>query len=195
MGILRQQIERVEEEHANDDTYEGATDDAVELATRLFRPLTAQEAELIKKMKRWAETASARMDNKTKELIRWLEQIVKPDGKWSLSGERIIIFTEYRATQNWLQTIFATKGLASEDRLMTLYGGMEDDKREAIKAAFQASPDVSSVRILLATDAASEGIDLQNYCHRLIHFEIPWNPNRLEQRNGRVDRHGQKQMY
>ncbi len=48
------------------------------------------------------------------------------------------------------------------------------------------------VRILLATDAASEGIDLQNHCHRLIHYEIPWNPNRLEQRNGRVDRHGQK---
>ena len=48
------------------------------------------------------------------------------------------------------------------------------------------------MRILLATDAASEGIDLQNHCSRLIHFEIPWNPNRLEQRNGRIDRHGQK---
>jgi len=48
------------------------------------------------------------------------------------------------------------------------------------------------VRILLATDAASEGIDLQNYCSRLIHYEIPWNPNRMEQRNGRIDRHGQK---
>jgi hypothetical protein len=47
------------------------------------------------------------------------------------------------------------------------------------------------VRILLATDAASEGIDLQRHCHRLLHVEIPWNPNRLEQRNGRVDRHGQ----
>jgi hypothetical protein len=48
------------------------------------------------------------------------------------------------------------------------------------------------VRILLATDAASEGVNLQNYCSKLIHFEIPWNPNRMEQRNGRVDRHGQK---
>ena len=53
-------------------------------------------------------------------------------------------------------------------------------------------PRASPVRILLATDAASEGIDLQNHCHRLIHFEIPWNPNRLEQRNGRIDRHGQR---
>jgi SNF2 family DNA or RNA helicase len=44
----------------------------------------------------------------------------------------------------------------------------------------------------LATDSASEGIDLQNHCNKLIHFEIPWNPNRMEQRNGRIDRHGQK---
>ena len=64
-------------------------------------------------------------------------------------------------------------------------------KRENIKAAFQTSPE-NPVRILLATDAASEGIDLQNFCHRSVHYEIPWNPNRLEQRNGRVDRHGQK---
>lgn len=48
------------------------------------------------------------------------------------------------------------------------------------------------MRILLATDAASEGLDLQNFCSRLIHYEIPWNPNRMEQRNGRIDRHGQK---
>jgi len=68
---------------------------------------------------------------------------------------------------------------------------MDDDKREAVKAAFQARPEVSPVRILLATDAASEGIDLQNHCYRIIHMEIPWNPNRLEQRNGRLDRHGQ----
>ena len=69
---------------------------------------------------------------------------------------------------------------------------MDSKDRERIKAAFQTDPEQSPVRILLATDAASEGIDLQNHCSRLIHFEIPWNPNRLEQRNGRIDRHGQK---
>src|SRR3954462_10289303 len=68
---------------------------------------------------------------------------------------------------------------------------MEKDERERVKAAFQTAPQRSPVRILLATDAASEGIDLQNYCSRLVHLEIPWNPNRMEQRNGRVDRHGQ----
>ena len=64
--------------------------------------------------------------------------------------------------------------------------------RERVKAAFQTDPRQSPVRILLATDAASEGIDLQNHCSRMIHFEIPWNPNRLEQQSGRIDRHGQK---
>jgi superfamily II DNA/RNA helicase len=104
----------------------------------------------------------------------------------------VIIFTEYRTTQKWLYDLLATQGLATEDRLMTLYGGMNSQERERVKAAFQASPEQSNVRILLATDAASEGLDLQNHCSHLIHYEIPWNPNRLEQRNGRIDRHGQK---
>jgi len=73
-----------------------------------------------------------------------------------------------------------------------MYGGMDMQEREDVKAAFQSAPDLSPVRILLATDAAAEGINLQNHCYRLIHYEIPWNPNRLEQRNGRIDRHGQK---
>src|SRR5262249_48265637 len=86
----------------------------------------------------------------------------------------------------------AAEGLVQDERLLTLYGGMQSEDRERIKAAFQADPAVSSVRILLATDAASEGIDLQNHVSRLIHYEIPWNPNRMEQRNGRLDRHGQR---
>src|SRR5207245_2784128 len=83
-------------------------------------------------------------------------------------------------------------GLAAGDRLALLYGGMETARREAVKNAFQAHPDKAAVRILLATDAASEGIDLQNHCYQLLHYEIPWNPMRLEQRNGRVDRRGQR---
>src|SRR5205807_4146827 len=100
--------------------------------------------------------------------------------------------TEYRDTQKWLAQLLAHHGFSGDDRLMLLYGGMDSQERERIKAAFQAAPDVSSVRILLATDAASEGIDLQNHCARMIHYEIPWNPSRLEQRNGRIDRHGQR---
>jgi hypothetical protein len=104
----------------------------------------------------------------------------------------VILFTEYRATHSWLHQILTANGYGG-DRLMYLHGSMLPDERESVKAAFQAHPDISPVRILLATDAASEGIDLQNHCNYLIHVEIPWNPNVMEQRNGRIDRHGQKE--
>ena len=190
VGILRRQIAQIDEDYADDDEYEEATSGAVDTATRMFREPGPRERWLLDQMRQWAAKATAQRDCKTKALIKQLREIVKPGGKWS--DERVIIFTEYRATQNWLHEILVAEGLATGDRLMTLYGGMDSEQRERIKAAFQASPDQSPVRILLATDAASEGIDLQNHCHRLIHLEIPWNPNRMEQRNGRIDRHGQR---
>jgi len=190
LGILRRQLAQIEEDYSDDEQYEDDTSQAVDAATPLIHDLNGQEITLLKNMRAWAEKAAQSRDNKSTAFIQWLKEIVKPDGKWS--NERVIIFTEYRATQNWLQGILAAEGLSEGERLMTLYGGMDDDKREEIKAAFQTSPEQSGVRILLATDAASEGIDLQNFCHRLVHFEIPWNPNRMEQRNGRIDRHGQK---
>jgi hypothetical protein len=57
--------------------------------------------------------------------------------------------------------------------------------------AFQRPPDLHKLRIILATDTASEGVDLQNHCHRLVNYDLPFNPNRLEQRAGRIDRYGQ----
>ena len=189
-GILQRQIDRVDEDHSVDDEADEATYEAIDAAVLLFHESTTEELDLLREMKSWAELATVRLDAKAKELIRWLHQHIRPGGKWS--DDRVIIFTEYRATQNWLQGILAAEKLSGEDRLLTMYGGMDSKDRERIKAAFQTDPKQSSVRILLATDAASEGIDLQNHCSRLIHYEIPWNPNRLEQRNGRIDRHGQK---
>lgn len=196
LGVLRRQLAQIDEDYADDEQYEADAEEAVQAAAPLIHDLTAQEQSLLDKMHIWAERASQTRDSKAEAFIAWLKAIVKPGGKWS--DERVIIFTEYRATQNWLNTLLAAEGLSGAEglsegeRLLTLYGGMDDEQRERVKAAFQASPQQSAVRILLATDAASEGIDLQNYCHRLVHFEIPWNPNRMEQRNGRVDRHGQK---
>ena len=190
MGILRRQIAQVEEEYAEDELYEEAVGDAVSASTRLFRELTLEEEALLQNMQGWAAQAAYRADSKLQALIAWLQQHLKPNGDWS--EERVIIFTEYRATQNWLQGMLAAHEFTGDGRLETLYGGMDTDRREQIKAAFLAHPQDSPVRILLATDAASEGIDLQRHCHRLIHMEIPWNPNRLEQRNGRIDRHGQR---
>lgn len=189
-GILQRQIDRVDEEYSIDDEAEEAAQEAVDTASLLFHEPTGDELALLKEMKTWAERAKSRLDAKAKELIRWLHENIRPGGKWS--NQRVIIFTEYRATQNWLQGILAAEGFTGGDRLLTMYGGMDSDERERVKAAFQTDPRHSDVRILLATDAASEGIDLQNHCCRLIHYEIPWNPNRLEQRNGRIDRHGQK---
>ena len=188
--ILRRQLERVEEEYADDEEAEETTQDVVDASSLLFQKPTAGEAELLREMRAWAERASSRPDAKTAALIHWLKETIKPGAKWS--SERVIVFTEYRETQKWLQMMLTSEGLGGADRLMTLYGGMDPEDRERIKAAFQAHPSQSPVRLLLATDAASEGIDLQNHCHRLVHNEIPWNPNRLEQRNGRIDRHGQR---
>ncbi len=100
-------------------------------------------------------------------------------------------FTEYRTTHQWFHQILASHGNGG-DRLGIIHGGMDQKEREKVKAAFQTNPKDADVRILLATDAASEGIDLQNYCNCLIHVEIPYNPNVMEQRHGRIDRHGQK---
>ncbi len=190
MGILRRQVEQVQEESDHDDALEEAHTTALEAAAPLFREPSAEEKQLLAQMRTWAATARTNPDSKAARLIAWLHQTIKPDGAWS--NKRAIIFTEYRATQKWLHDLLEREGLATSGRLLTLYGGMRTEEREAIKAAFQADPREAEVRILLATDAASEGIDLQNHCARLIHYEIPWNPNRLEQRNGRIDRHGQR---
>ncbi len=190
IGILKQELDRIDEDYANDSEYDEATTDAVDAATLLFSEPTAHEMDLLKQMRAWAEKASGALDSKVKCLIDWLNTYLRPGKKWN--NERVILFTEYRATQNWLMEILAQQGFTKDDRLLTMYGGMDLDEREDVKAAFQTSPEISPVRILLATDAAAEGLNLQNHCYRLIHYEIPWNPNRLEQRNGRIDRHGQK---
>jgi superfamily II DNA or RNA helicase len=189
-GILASMLQTLDEEYADDDAAAVATEDAVATTTALFRSPTPEEQALLERLTAWASQARLRPDRKTRTLIDWVGGLVRPQGRWS--DERVIIFTEYRDTQRWLHELFAAAGLAGQERLMLLYGGMRDEERKQVKAAFQASPQESPVRILLATDAASEGIDLQRHCHRLVHYEIPWNPNRMEQRNGRIDRHGQR---
>lgn len=141
------------------------------------------EAAFRRQLETWIARHAQPADSKAKALIDELKQVIEAD-------ERVIVFTEYKATQDWLAELLTAHGLGG-DRLGLLFGGMDERKRERLKAAFQADLDRDPVRILLATDAASEGIDLQNHCHRVIHYDIPFNPNRLEQRIGRVDRHGQ----
>lgn len=190
--LLKRALEKVEEEYADDQSLEESLDDAVETATGYQGKLSAEETRLLDLMSEWANENRDRSDSKAKALIGWLDERLRDGDNWT--DQRVIIFTEYRATQSWLVNILAARGY-SGDRLMTIYGGMDEDKREKIKAAFQADPHQSDVRVLVATDAASEGIDLQSHCDLMVHMEVPWNPNRLEQRIGRVDRHGQRSKF
>lgn len=186
--ILHRAILRAEEEHTDEMEAEAAVNEAIEQAAEFAPALTPQQSLLLDELTNWANKHRSSEDSKAKAILDWLNDYLKPNGQWN--DRRVILFTEYRDTHSWLLDILTRHGFAGE-HLMNLHGGLLPDEREAVKAAFQASTQDSPVRILLATDAASEGIDLQNHCNYMIHVEIPWNPIVLEQRNGRIDRHGQ----
>ena len=106
--------------------------------------------------------------------------------------ERLIVFTEYKTTLDYLARRLRERYCAG--RVLTLFGaggpeGMDETGRENVKAAF--NDPASPVRILVATDAASEGLNLHRTARYLLHYDCPWNPSKLEQRNGRLDRYGQ----
>jgi hypothetical protein len=127
-------------------------------------------------------------DARFESLTKLIDERLRAVKKWK-DDERLIIFTEYKTTLDdlvhRLRERYEDQGTAIRD----LYGGMDLAQRELIKNAFNDPDD--PVRILVATDAASEGLNLQDTARLLVHFDIPWNPSRLEQRNGRLDRHGQ----
>ncbi|MFH9135488.1 DISARM system SNF2-like helicase DrmD [Streptomyces sp. NPDC017524] len=190
--VLRPLIERVEDTAESDEKHAEAAERALNAVRNASRSLTADEHTQLKELSVWARTATKRPDAKFAALRDWLDGIVcknGPAGDWE--PDRVIVFTEYRDTQRWLHDRLIAAGYP-QDRIAQLYGGQQPEEREHIKTVFQEDPSLAPVRILLATDAASEGINLQAHCHRLLHWEIPWNPNRLEQRNGRIDRHGQR---
>ena len=116
--------------------------------------------------------------------------LLKGDG--FREDERLIVFTEYKTTLDYLARRLRER--FAEERVLTLYGGgsaegMGDAERDHVKAAFNDPS--APVRILVATDAASEGLNLHRTARHLLHYDCPWNPSRLEQRNGRLDRYGQ----
>ncbi len=118
----------------------------------------------------------------------FIDQRLRQARAWR-DDERLVLFTEYKTTLDYLLRRLREAYPGQEDRFLCLFGGMDDISREAIKDAFN-DPN-HKVRILLATDAASEGLNLQSTARYVLHFDCPWNPARLEQRNGRLDRHGQ----
>lgn len=175
-------------------------DEQMTAATEMIEGISAREQELLGQMTDIAQRSRYQPDARIKKLIEWIRDNLCPNlrqsgAKWN--NRRVLIFTEYTDTKGYLEQQISTaiddSDLARK-RIDTFHGGMGDERRESIKAAFNADPQNSPLRILIATDAAREGINLQNYCADLFHFDIPWNPSRMEQRNGRIDRKLQREL-
>ncbi len=113
---------------------------------------------------------------------------------WEWTGkeahDRLVIFTERIATLKFLENHLALDLGLSEQAIRTLHGTVPDVNQQSIVDEF--GQDQSPVRLLISTDVGSEGINLHYHCRRLIHFDIPWSLMRFQQRNGRIDRYGQK---
>lgn len=169
-------------------------------ASRGFPTLTREARSVLDEMVLKARQGKAAPSAKLLSLLAWIREhqceAVALGGaakgkKRDWSPSRLIVFSEYVDTKRYLANLLraAFDGTdRGDERIAEFHGGLSDDQREEISRAFNGDPDQYPVRILLATDAAREGLNLHARCADLIHFDVPWNPARLEQRNGRVDR-------
>ena len=163
--------------------------------------LFQREQRLLDQMTDIAAVARGTADARTQKLIEWIKEHMCPElgtpgAKWN--ANRVLIFTEYDDTKRYLQQQLEA-AIAQTDRaaqrIAIYHGPTPVPKREEIKQAFNTAPNKHPVRILIATDAAREGLNLQAHCHNLFHYDVPWNPSRMEQRNGRIDRKLQPSEY
>ena len=150
-----------------------------------------EERAAVEEMLAIAEREASRPDARVRWLVDWIRSnLLEADGK-TWKRRRLIVFTEYEDTRRWLQRRLE-EAIEHTDRAMDrigiFTGATGSDRREEVKWAFNADPDEEPIRILVCTDAAREGINLQTWCFDLVHLDLPWNPARLEQRNGRIDR-------
>ena len=165
----------------------GATADAIR-----------RELTLLMEMERIAEHHRDEPDARIGKILQWIDANMCPGAlrlgagpapRWNRT--RLLIFTEWEDTRRYierrLQAALAHTDQA-EARIAVFSGPTPADRREQIKQAFNADPNAHPLRILIATDAAREGLNFQRHCRDLFHFDLPWNPSRLEQRNGRIDR-------
>ena len=133
-------------------------------------------------------------DAKWRQLAGLLGEILPSDGTAPATAQaghaqKLVIFTEHRDTLAYLRGRIATV-LGREQAIVVIHGGLGREERSKAQEAFRHDP---GVQILLATDAAGEGINLQR-AHLMVNYDLPWNPNRLEQRFGRIHRIGQTEV-
>jgi superfamily II DNA or RNA helicase len=136
-------------------------------------------------------------DTKWREFAHLLDEVFLPTGVGSHDGikaiasphQKLVVFTEHRDTLNYLENKIGSR-LGKPHAVVTIHGGMGREDRRKAQERFLHDPEV---QVLLATDAAGEGINLQR-AHLMVNYDLPWNPNRLEQRFGRIHRIGQTEV-
>jgi superfamily II DNA or RNA helicase len=147
------------------------------------------EIEILKDLEEQARSVVASgQDRKWDELSKILQNSAEMRDA-SGRQRKLIIFSEHRDTLNYLHEKVAGV-LGNHEAIVTIHGGTHRDERRKIQALFRSDPEV---RVLIATDAAGEGVNLQN-ANLMVNYDLPWNPNRLEQRFGRIHRIGQVEV-
>jgi superfamily II DNA/RNA helicase len=180
----------VDDDDLNAEEQENLEETLVDQATA-SRNLAELEAEIfiLQSLEQQARTLVASgKDRKWDELSRILQnepQMHDAGGRM----RKIIIFSEHRDTLNYLHEKIAGV-LGGHEAIVVIHGGVHRDDRRKAQALFRSDPDI---RVLVATDAAGEGINLQN-ANLMVNYDLPWNPNRLEQRFGRIHRIGQQEI-
>lgn len=145
-----------------------------------------RERNALDRLAELGERALAEPSAKLAELVRYLKQIKIGRS----SPERVVIFSERVATLKWLRERVQAELKLKDGQVVILHGGLTDVEQQEIVESFKQQS--SQIRVLITGDVASEGVNLHSQCHELVHFDIPWSLIRIEQRNGRIDRYGQR---
>lgn len=146
----------------------------------------AREAEALRRLQKYAEEVLEGKSAKYEELVGYLKEI----GVARNSTMRAVIFAERVPTLKWLQHKLPKDLGLKPENVAILHGGLSDVEQLDLIDSFKRES--SPIRVLVTGDVASEGVNLHAQCHHLIHFDIPWSLIRVEQRNGRIDRYGQR---
>jgi len=169
-----------------EDAEEKVTDQASAASTILELEAEIQTLKELERMANAVRTSGE--DRKWDELSKLLQDNENMYGAEGVR-EKLIIFTEHRDTLRYLSNKIRSL-LGEEEAVVTIHGGLLRDERRKVEELFKQD---KRVRILIATDAAGEGINLQR-AHLMVNYDLPWNPNRLEQRFGRIHRIGQTEV-
>ena len=163
------------------------------------KALFDRELQLLEEMAALADAARQRPDARITYMVHWIRENMllgsgqkQPnDSAPAWNDLRLIIFTEFDDTKRYIERQLRaafSDDPENENRMAIFHGATSSEQRQRIQQDFNSDPRKNPLRILIATDAAREGLNLQAQCWNLFHFDVPWNPARMEQRNGRTDR-------